>query len=83
MRLTSAKGWLLTLALVTGIATFTATNAVYADDHGCKETTEPCGEGGTCGFLHINDGDFCVCHEGGDLTATCQCSLLEPCEGEG
>jgi hypothetical protein len=85
MKLKTRNGWLLTLALVAGIATFTATGAVYADEHGCKETWTPCGNEnqGRCGFLHVDEGDFCVCKEGMTITPTCDCSTGEypPCGG--
>lgn len=81
MRLRSRNGWLATLALVAGIATFTLAGTVYADDNGCKSTSTPCMDGGKCGFVSLSDGDFCVCQKGDFLIKTCDCSTGQypPC----
>lgn len=84
MTLKSRKSWLSTLALVAGIVGFTLTGSVYADGNGCKSSSTSCSEGaGTCGFLSIDEGDFCVCNVERNLTPTCECSTGEypPCGG--
>ena len=87
MSVHALKRSVLTTALVLGIAAFTATGPLYADDHGCR-TGESCTETeGDCAFLSFGNGeDYCVCDWGAELEATCLCSTGEypgPCQIEG